>query len=151
MHDKHIFNSNSLGSEEEKNSLQYNGWIILANLRADNQAQLVEKIRHTFSGDGYEFNEENSRYFIQCNSYDSPIEVILKKIEYKDTLYKKTETYNTIFQSDIFGFRWYEENSHQELCRKVLSKIRKKRGFWVKGSKRFPIPRIKKLRTKKRH
>ena len=52
-----------------------------------------------------------------------------QKIEFKDIHNNKTETYNTFFQSDILGFRWHEENIHQELCLKVLSKIRKEEVF----------------------
>ena len=151
MFDTRIFNPERLGSEEEEKSLQYTGFTILAHVNAENSAQAIQWAKCTFSSGGYEFDEKDNRYFIHYNSCDSPIEVIPQKIKYKDAYDPKAQTFNLIFQSDIFGYKWHEESYHQKLCHNLLSKIRKKRAFWVKGGKRFPIPRTPRLTRPKRH
>jgi hypothetical protein len=141
VYDSSIFSPSRLGSEEEEISLQYNGWAILSRIKADNSTQAIRRIKYTFSGDGYEFNEKDNRYFIQSDLCDSPIEVIPEKIKYKDTYTLKTETFNVWFQSETFGFKWSEESVHRKLCYDVLSRLPKKRGFWIKEGKLFPIPK----------
>ena len=145
MYDNRIFNPNRLGSKKEEESLQYEGWAILAHIRGENTSQVIQQIRYTFSADGYEFNEKDNRYFIQSDLCDSPIEVIPQEIKYKNPFTLKTETYNIWFQSEVFGYKGYEENTHRKLCRDVLSRICRKRGFWLKEGKRFPIPRKKRI------
>jgi len=141
VYDYHIFNPDRLGSEEEKESLQYEGWTILAHIPADNTSQVLQRVKYTFNGDGYEFNEKDNRYIIQSNFCDSQIEVKPEKIKYTDTYTLKTATYNVWFQSEVFGYKWYEEKTHRKLCYDVLSRLSRKRGFWVKEGKRFPISR----------
>ena len=142
MYDNRIFSADCLGSKEEENSLQYYGWAILAHVRAENQAQVIQWVKYTFNSDGYEFNERDNRYFVQSDLCDSPIEVIPEKIRYKDTYTLKIETFNVWFQSEVFGYKWYEEFNHRKLCYEILSKIRKKRGFWLKEGKLFPMPKM---------
>jgi hypothetical protein len=141
VYDISIFNPDRLGSEEEEVTLQYDGWAILAHVRAENTTQVIQRVKYTFSGDGYEFKEKDNRYFIQSDLSDSPIEVIPQEIKYKDTYNLKTLTFNVWFQSEIFGYKWYEMRTHQKLCRDVLSRLYRKRGFWVKEGRRFPIRR----------
>ena len=138
MFNSHIFDPDRLGSEEEKKSLQYDGWAILVQIKGQNSAQVIQWARHTFSGDGTEFNEEGNRYFIDYDSCDR-VEVIPEKIKHKDAHNKRAVTYNLIIESNFLGFKPYSEHKHQDLCRKILSKIRRKRGFLVKENKRFPI------------
>lgn len=150
MSGNRIFNPDRLGSAKEEKSLDYEGWTVLAQIKAESQPELMEKVKHTFSSDGFWFNEKNNECFIESNTCVTPIKVIPQKTKYTSPYGIKTETYNVIFQSNVFGIKWYEEIRHQELCRKVSSKFRKKRAFWVKEGKYFPIPRFFRLVRRKR-
>lgn len=152
MFDNRILNHDRLGSKEEEESLPYGGWLILAHVRAENQAQVIQQVKYAFSTNGYFFSEKDNRYFIECNSCDSPIEVIPQTIRYGDTYSIRSEAFNVVLQSSVFGCKWREESNHREVCLKILSRIRKKRGFWLKDGKRFPIMRMKRLLARpKRH
>jgi hypothetical protein len=140
MIDKRIFEPDRLGSEKEETGLQYNGFAILVQVNAENSFQAIEWVKHAFSGNDTEFNEEGNRYFIGYNSDDQAVEVIPCKIKFKETDEKRARTYNLFIGSDFFGFKWYQEKKHQELCYTILSKIDAKRAaFLVKEGKRFPL------------
>ena len=139
MFDKRVFDSDHLGSEKEKESLQYDGWAILARINAQNFSQAIQWVRHTYSGDGTELNEQENEYFLSYGSDDRAIKIIPEKITCKDAPSNKAETFNLIFISDFFGYKRYEEKQHQELFRKILSKIPRKKGYLIKEKKRFPI------------
>jgi len=148
MLDKRIFDIAHFGSKEEENMLQYTGFAILVHVRAENQLQAIQWAKHTYSDDG-EFEERNNRYFINFNGLE--VEVIADKIRYPDAYTGKSETYNLVLQAPYLGLRGYAEKKHQQLCYKLLSKIKRKRGFLMRGTKRFPISRIKRLVRLKRH
>ena len=147
MYDNRIFNPDRLGSEDEEESLQYNGFVILVQVRTENPMQWAKS---HFCRDGFEFSEENNRYIITCNFCDSTIEVFPEKTKYKDKYDLRSETYDLVLQSVYFGSKWYDEINHQALGREVLSKIPKKRGFWLKEGKRFPITRRIRIAIPKR-
>ncbi len=151
MFNKHIFDPEILGSKEEEKSLEYEGWAILAHIKAESQSELISKIKYTFNSDSFRFNESNKEYFIEYNACTEPIKVIPQEIKYTSPYNIKTEFYNVIFQSNVFGIKWSEEKKHQELCGKVSSKLRKKRAFWVRESKYFPIPKFLRLIRRKRN
>lgn len=137
MFDNRIFNPDRLGTEREERTLEYEGWAILARIRAQNFVQAVQWAKHTFTDDGTMFNEENNRYFLSYGSDSRAVEIIPDKIKYKDTYSGKLETYNLILEAEFLGFKRSGENKHQELFEKVLSKIPEGRGFLIKEGKRF--------------
>jgi hypothetical protein len=137
MFNKHIFAPERLGSEKEEKTLVYDGWTILADINAQNYAQIIQWAKCTFHGDGIEFNEQKDRFFISYGSDDRAAEIIPDKIKYKDADHKRAVTYNLIIKSDFFGFKQFQEYTHQNLFYKIEDKIPKKRGFFVREGKRF--------------
>jgi hypothetical protein len=139
MFDKRIFNLDRLGSEKEKNSLEYDGWAILAQINAQNSEQAIQWAKHNLCVEGTEFNVQDNRYFLGTDSDDKAIEVFPIKVPYKENQNTRLVTYNLIIESEFFGFKHYGENKHRDLCGAILRKIRKRKGFWVREGKRFPI------------
>jgi len=90
---------------------------------AENFSQAIQWVKHTYNGDGTEFNEQENEYFLSYGSDDRAIKIIPEKIKCKDVPSNKAETFNLIFISDFFGYKRYEEKQHQDLFRKILSKI----------------------------
>ncbi|OGH05663.1 MAG: hypothetical protein A2W22_03315 [Candidatus Levybacteria bacterium RBG_16_35_11] len=129
MFNSHIFDPDRLGSEEEKKSLQYDGWAILVQIKGQNSAQVIQWARHTFSGDGTEFNEEGNRYFIDYDSCDR-VEVIPEKIKHKDAHNKRAVTYNLIIESNFLGFKPLVNINIKIFAVKYFLKLGEKEGSW---------------------
>lgn len=134
----------NVSCSEKEGVLLYTGWEILAYSGGNSQEELKVRLREHFSGDGWTYCEDNHRMFAHYQSIDYDVEIVSQKMAYSG------ETYELSFKSPYIGFREKGEKRHQKLFQMAFSRIPwKKRGFWLKEGKRFPIPRNMKLRMKR--
>lgn len=147
---KSTFNYERLGSKEEENSLNYDGWEIFAYFHAQSENELINKIEHTFNKDEFWLIKRNNEYFLETDLGSQVIKIIPEELKFKSPFSLKTEKYNVRFTSNTFSIKCYDEKRHQKLCHKIAQKIRKKRIFWVKEGKYFPLHKIIRLIKRKR-
>jgi hypothetical protein len=139
MFEKRILNSEFLGKEQEKELLIYEGWVILAQVRTRNFIQTVEWAKKNLTDNQSQFNEDNNRFYISYTQSGQELELVPDRVKYKDNQTGKWETYNLIIESDFWGFKTGAEKKHQEFCKELLSLLPRKRGFLIRGGKRFSI------------
>ena len=150
MFDRDILKPNKLSSKIEDRELLYFGWEILAYTGKANQEQLKQEIRNHFNGEGWTSCEYDHRLFVQHDSFDSEVEIVFGEQAYPSESAKNAEKYKITFKSSYFGSKTTSEKYHRKLYNKVFPRIRwKKRGFWIKENKRFPIPKTIRLKLKR--
>jgi len=131
----------------------YEGWKIYTYNRKISKAEestIKNKLKTWFdSGDWY-FSANTHRIVIFYGLDKQEINVSFQETKYGSEKYGDAETYQIVFSSIPFVFRTFNEKAHQELCKKTISKIPwKKQGFLLQDNVEIPIPKYKRLRTKR--
>jgi hypothetical protein len=145
-----MFDSGIIEPNQENKQLLYTGFEIVTYTGRSNQEALKQELKRCFSGDGWTFFDYEHRFFVNYEPFNTEVEVFFGDTIYQNGFTKNAEKYKITFKSTYMGIRARGETTHKKLCYMLLSRIRwKKLGFWLKDGKRFLIPRMKRIKSKR--
>lgn len=130
----------------------YEGWEIYTYNRKISQTEesaIMNKLKTWFNNGDWYFSANTHRIVIFYGPDKQEINVSFEETKYGSEKDGDIDTYQIVFRSIPFGYKTFQEKTHQELCKKTLQKIPwKKQAFWLQDNAQIPIPRIKRLRMK---
>jgi hypothetical protein len=131
----------------------YKGFKICAYNRKILKAEestITNKLKTWFDSGDWSFSANTHRIVILYGPDRQEINVSFQETKYGSGEYGDAETYQIVFSSIYFGFRGFNEKTHQELCKKTISKISwKKQGFLLLDNAEIPICKPKRLQPKR--